>query len=479
MYRFNILLEITMKKIFLTAVLILTASSTFADTHNANCTQASIEAAITASQDGDTVAIGNGSCTFTSQVTVTKAITIMGNSTPSITNTLLTNSGGIFVFEMDQNTASKKWRINGSTFKGDAGVQITGSSKYSSAGGWRIDNCRFDNMTNCGIEVNGPTFGVIDHCTFYSSAGGNFTGVYIFGGPSVSDAGNTSWATGLTIGTADAVFIEDCTFTRVGSIGPKGYFDGRNGARVVFRYNTVTEWFSYVHDAQTGQTRGWMQTEMYNNTFQPDPTNGYSRAIWIKGGTGIIYDNTFYETGGGFSQNSPVLIGNYRSCVSGNPPGDPWDGWCNGTFTEKFCSNSNTYPRNCTQDSDCGTGGVCTQVDGNQSGKNGYPCRDQIGWTGGAVQTSSPMYFWNNIWTKAGKGNVTPDINSGGSCDIDYHPNHIKIGRDVFVATDKTDAISKGLNTYYPNYASYTYPHPLSRPSQSPSPPTNLRIIQQ
>jgi hypothetical protein len=106
---------------------------------------------------------------------------------------------------------------------------------------------------------------------------------------------------------------------------------------------------------------------------------------------------------------------------------------------------------------------------------SGYPCRDQIGRSGGATITSPqelyPAMEWDNLRT------------DNPSTDIDFHinpsanPSHaaaIQINRDFY------DDVVTGDNetgfVYAPTGFSYKplpYPHPLTQ--GLPSPPSNIR----
>ena len=72
---------------------------------------------------------------------------------------------------------NKKFRIANFTFTGAAGglygescaITVSGTSKYSSGGGWRVDHITFQNTGN-KVNVRGYTYGVVDHVYYLGVA---------------------------------------------------------------------------------------------------------------------------------------------------------------------------------------------------------------------------------------------------------------------------------------------------------------------
>jgi hypothetical protein len=373
-----------------------------ADTHTAtSCTQTAIQAAIDAASDGDTVIVPAGSCSFST--TLSKAITLQG---AGIGNTIFTG-GGI-------SCDTDGFRITGFSFEGTSGAygRIQLSGKCSEYNNWRIDHCRFS-LTYRAIRANGQ--GVIDHCIFEQSGGAT-----MIGGVLVHGGCETSWQRPAGIGTADAVYIEDCTFDW--SINENdSVVDGGFGGRVVFRYNTVIGTEFQVHGLCTCDKppdgRGNVKSEVYNNVFDAgDGSSCRNGAICIRGGTGVIFNNT----------------------ITGN--------WCGSTLLMK-------HYRAC--DSRCGSWGLCNgsnPLDGNLL-SNGYPCLDQIGrapdTNEDGIQESEPIYEWNNT-------------DNGSDVDLKKahcSTDHVLEGRDYYNDTQR------------PGYTPYPYPHPLVTGEEPPPPP--------
>jgi hypothetical protein len=401
----------------------------------ASCSGANVLTAINAAVDGDTVVIPScpGGVSWTTTITVTKGITIQG---AGIGTTVLLDDvskgtssacGGSNPMIMFTAASPKKWRLTALTIRGsipdsfqcNAGhVIVTGTSKA-----WRIDHVRLENQQTSGIRVYGDTWGLIDHSQFQGShQNGVIVGHGSWGGGSFGDG---SWAEQLYLGTEKAIYIEDCTFTDDSPIGA-GAFDAFDGARVVFRYNTAA--FIATHGTESsGRRRGVRSYEIYNNTF--DATGlGASvfTAIYLRGGTGVIHNNTFK---GDYS--SIINAQNFRDAN----PYNPW-GKCDGT----------------------------SLYDQNLPGQTGYPCLDQVGRSTGTLlsgvlptpvawplQALEPVYQWGN--TKNGAPN--PTIGAIG---------HIQANRDFI------------NNTVKPGYTPFPYPHPLTLSGPRPASPSNLRV---
>jgi hypothetical protein len=91
-----------------------------------------------------------------------------------------------------------------------------------------------------------------------------------------------------------AIFIEDCTFTGAGH-----QVLGHANAHTVVRHNTFNLWITHIiddhgpHYSAPGYLAGRL-LEIYDNTFNALPGAG-GKAIGIRGGSAIIYNNTFND----------------------------------------------------------------------------------------------------------------------------------------------------------------------------------------
>jgi hypothetical protein len=380
----------------------------------ASASQAHVQAAIDAASPGDTVQIPAGTGTWTSQMSISKGINLIGSGigvTTIVDDVPKGTPGSNRLMVVNVNSPAT-FRIAHFTLQGSATDPSRYNQGHIALGGtckaFRVDHIEFADMQTVGIRLSGDLIGVIDNNTFT----GDFQqGVFLshgsWGGQSYGDG---SWAEALSFGTGNAVYIEDNVFTELGAPFAAAALDALSGARVVFRSNLLTDTFIASHGTESGQReRSIRSFEIYDNDIQLTSGNTLDRAIYIRGGTGVIYDNRV--TG---SWNSLVSMQNFRDTGSYTP----W-GQCNG---------SSVY-------------------DGNTGG-GGYRCVDQPGagtsnLLSGATPASAPV------------GNVLDPIyiwdNTGGSYSIGVANSSANVdeNRDYYVGTSR------------PGYTPYTYPHPL------------------
>jgi hypothetical protein len=434
----------------------------------ASCSNASVQNAINVAVTGDTVLVPAGNCTWSSTVSWRgRGITLQG---AGIGQTNITDQGaGGAALDIEDTSAAAFVTVFGFTFIKSANhpngiIQIAGSQATL---GFRFHHNRILQASS-GSRGMGITtvYGLIDHVTFdVTASGGSIQSVSIWGSSSGTDGGFTPWSRPLTLGTNKAVYVEDCTFTY--SSQDEDSIDAYGGARLVVRRSTFNNITIGFHGTDSGDQRSAFSYEIYDNTFiNNSPTT--LRAATLRGGTGVIFNNTYGGTHGTWYG---VTMMNYRSC-----PGLSYGAWgtCDGTDWEigstdlsaqasrisstnggvKFCSVARDTL--CTTDATCTAinGGTCsTFFDG--SAANGYACRDQIGRT--HDQVLAPLYVWNN-------GKSAEPNDSGLTCGSGIN-TYITSGRDYY------------NNTQKPGYVAYTYPHPAGTGGVALSSPTNLRII--
>jgi len=362
-------------------------------------TQKEIQDKIDSANDGDTVLMPEGISTWTTKLDIpdNKELTIKG---AGYNKTIITSNMPNEVFDL--NSSGSRVTQIGFRLQNDNGYGISVRGD-----GWRIDHCSFMNSTANTIEgviavgysyENHPV-GVIDHCEFLD------TRVLVYGDASLF--AHKIWSEPLGLGTNNAMFVEDCTFTRTHG----NAIDSNYGGKYVFRYNNVNDAYIEAHSVQ-GNHRAARSWEIYNNTI-----NQINISMWVpvflRGGTGVVFDNTFT---GNWSADG-FALDNVRSC---NDLGDGgladgtslWDGTADGT---------------------------------------GYPARDQIGrstdqweWTDidpYPPQASDPAYCWNN------KDGSDDYVFFRHGCTESQ--NHIQENRDFY------------NNVTKPGYTPFTYPHPI------------------
>jgi len=401
-----------------------------------SCSQSAVSAAIWSASDGDTVTIPNCSNgqTWTTPLTITKAITLQG---AGIGNTVLldgVNSGPMLEFSVTGET--KSWRLTGIEFRGGGATKQWGFMLKMSGNSqsFQIDNCRFYNWadTNRAIGLYGDLRGVIYLNDFNN--GNKFTQALLIDHSDWNGYanGDGSWADNDNLGTGDFIFIEQNTFTGPTTVAYPASLDCYGGARVVFRYNTVNNDFVGTHGTEShGRGRGVRSFEFYNNTFNHSG-GAWFTAIYIRSGTGVIYNNLIKASPTSeFSR--AALLANYRSTQSFAI----W-GQCNGS----------------------------SGFDQNSGSPAGYACLDQPGrGKGNLMSGANPNAVWPNqalspiyVWGNSGYSSAQADSDSV----------HVALNRDYYVGTAK------------PGYTAYTYPHPLRSGGGSSTlidAPTGLKVI--
>jgi hypothetical protein len=405
-------------KIVIAIILCLIPTVAFSSTINsASCSSSDVNTAIGNAQSGDTVTVPAGTCAWSTLVNINKQITLQGNGTSSTH----ISSGNVAIAA--QNVTIKNLDLGATNVTVNAtNFRITGNV-FSGSGEM--------------IAVNDGYYGVIDNNSFTSTSPG-IEMIHVWGPID-------SWTTDHSMGGADNVFIEDNAFSGAG--GSSQCVQGSYNARIVFRYNNVSGMKFDMHGVQSNgyandpaKRCDWSYAinhsarhcEVYANSFSID-------TYWsmeLRGGTGVIYNNTFSITGGGTS----ILLREYCTGYS--------DGNCKG-------------------------GGVSQ----NYICPNDYPYYDQIG--RGKNQGSEPMYLWNNTANGNSVVGFTGDT---------INPDHIQFGgmpaqaAETFCmdggggpldgyaysaswAYGNVSAIIKENRDYYvsskPGYTPYTYPHPL------------------
>jgi hypothetical protein len=392
----------------------------------ASCHQRDVQAAIDAAGEGDTVQVPDGNCSWSSTVLIHKTIMLKGNGryavdgehhdvgTWPLTITLSGNTG----IEIDGD-AGEFIRVTGFQFLGTApgGTGGHGGAIYSPASNgadWRLDNSRFQLGGN-SVKSEG-NFGLIDHIYNFED-GCSPTGWIVVSDLRADWMGNGAFTEPVGFGGPNFLFIEDSTFWKHCTDGVASPFvtDAQAGGKYVFRHNHVHHAATGWHGTESGAPeRGGYAFEVYENEYYwPIPNNRYHTAIFHRGGTALVHNNT---------------ATNYQAL---------WKSWVHRATRE------------------WGRFGQCdgTQVhDGNAgfADSPGYPCLDQVG-RGKASGTEldqiqpqeiSKVHIWNNTL-----------INTGAVSH--NNPTYVVEGRDYEVSSDDS-AKPEG-------YTPYPYPHPLTQ----------------
>jgi len=255
--------------------------------------------AIGSAVDGDTVIIPAGTATWTSQLAITKAITLMGKTTTdslagtAVDQTIiqynLTNSTPLIAVK---SVLGKSYRISGFTFRSISTVPsangfivLLGQSQAV-----RLDNCHFALTTTPAqaqcIRVAGGVYGVADHNVI--EQGRTQTFGFYNGNPSADTFGNTTWSQPTAWGSSQFFFVED-NYVKNVSNSFIGMTDGDSGCRFVIRHNHCYSVHIANHGTE-GAARGGRAMEIYGNDFHNafgDIPGG------IRSGCLLFYSNTW------------------------------------------------------------------------------------------------------------------------------------------------------------------------------------------
>lgn len=409
--------------LMLFAPLFLVSQGEAATQTAATCSQSNVQSAINAANDGDTVLIPAGNCTWTASVqTNNKRINLQGaGPTKTVITVASCTNPGLAV----TSSAGKTITIGGIKFTGsayDAGlIQISGTVKD-----FRITNCSFDwSTTSCSsgwhddaaIFIKGTANGVIDHSTFAPSNSQTYrSAVKIF-----ADSASNAYARPSALGTANSVYLEDNVFTQPAYAGWTHAVWAQQGGSYVFRRNTLTNWGIDMHGECSWQAG--REFEVYDNHWIATTDFG-NKPFVIRGGTGVVYNNTY-------TSNGHRLEGE-------------------GLRMMEVDSGST-----------CSAGGYCHACD--------YPALHQIG--RGTNNALDPLYTWNNkldgrYWILSDTNGWWPNTGDSACCSI-LPSQMTQAGRDYYSSE----------NTPKPGYKAYTYPHPLTvAGAKKPNAPGSLRV---
>ena len=290
----------------------------------ASASLANVTSAYALCSDGDILSVPAGTATWTTTLTINKAIQLIG---AGIDQTIITDGTGnnlqLIVWGTTSNTFS---RLSGFTFQGPGGGDAnTGAIAIEgTCHAFRLDHCKFDSLDKYAIFNHSWIYGVIDHCQFLNCTASLEVKMENYGG---GDYGDGSWADADNWGTTNALYVEDCSFWNNGGL------DGCDGARVVWRYNHITNNAIASHGTESsGRERSFRLLECYQNTFSW-PTNSvgthWADAVYIRGGTAVIFSNLI--TGG--IQRVSFMVA-YRGWNS------PWPVWGNVNPLNHWDTNS-------------------------------------------------------------------------------------------------------------------------------------------
>ena len=386
------------------------------------CSQSDTVAAITAASSGGTVVIPPGNCSWTS-VSLNKALTFEGTG-QGITN--IDVSVGNPVFTITKQSAAVT-RITDFTFTATNNavnlphpILVQGSWPGGQPVIFQRDTFTCSTATMIDIYLAG---GVIFSQIIFNGLWNDFL-------MAIKDLTNvSSWTTADSMGTSDStglknIYIEDSVFNG----GSNGIIDCDDNCRVVMRYNSFIESGGFNSHGEDSSQYGMRHFEIYNNSFTfPDTTctNGSSslsninQYIWIRGATGVIYNNSFANLTSSCWGDKPEVKINIRGAEDDRPQG------------------------------------TCGQVS--------YPVPHQLGQNhNGSALFTDPIYIWGN----SGTATVNSGWGWGNPCSFNW-TTFFQYGRDGLITGNPSCSSTGctvnaiGTSTAKPGWTPYTYPHPL------------------
>lgn len=282
------------------------------------------------------------------RIVVPVGVTLSGDpDVPTILDMAVDSPGGAGDYTTALIWLNSSATVRSLTINGPDAVNKIAIRTVNYANDWAVIDVNYNQYLTRNsyfVMVNYATRGLIARCSIVGGAGNS---ELIYGrGP------DDAWNVPHTMGTADNVFIEDCTYNGQGYI-----CDGNANARFVVRHCTaISNSKADGHGVWTNTpARGVRHMEIYNNTWQ---NTGNGPAIELRGGGGRVFNNTSTVASGATATH--LLLTEYGVTNS-----------THGNFPD-----------------------YQTPAD--------YPIRDQIGrgkystlndWT---TATSEPVYLWGN-----------------------------------------------------------------------------------
>jgi hypothetical protein len=512
------------------AVLLFAASGAAqaaATINAASPSRADVVTAINSAVDGDTVIIPAGTGTdWTTKLTVTKGITIIGQTTTNSDNgttsdqTIIVDNldrgapGGQPFFDCTTNTG-QSLRISGITFTGVGGSSTTmfnGAITFKGTSDQvRIDHCHFTGgLAHLNfIAVYSTIYGVADHIVI-DQLGSQLGQSRAFNG---TGYGDLEFSQPAGWGTNKFFFMEDCYINNTnGANSGSGGWDSSEGGKYVVRHCHLYDVEILNHGTEDGRGRGGRAIEDYNNDYH---WSYLTVMDGIRSGSMIAHDNTFvgtqplgygtqtYRLAFGFTTgtwkgasgdnawdynateadgthvdgHSPYLFdsGTFTSGTTGNTLIDSTKTWTTNQWTgyevKKTSDGSTAYIRSNTST----TLTVNQWHDQGFASGQGYQIHkalvaiDQPGsGAGDLIAGPTPTPAWLH---QVREGSYSwNNIYSPGGVHINWYPavNNPPLQEGVDYFSD----------TPMPGYTPYTYPHPLvSGGGHGPQAPGDLHIV--
>jgi len=455
-----------------------------------------VNACVSASTYGDTISVpaGSGSVTWSSQLVITKGITLQGAGAGNLTITG-TYADYLISYEPDSTSISNdtKFRLTGFTFNtgSNPSIKIYNPSFTTIINNIIIDNNVITNTTDKAIEIYGMINGVI----YQNTIGTGELSIEFTG------RNQAEWEhRGYYPGTAGAMYIEDNSITNTNNQTQMiGWAGGGIG---IVRYNTLyhtgdnsTQSLFDMHgNLDASGNYGTIAAEIYGNKLVKTYPNNYDSYFYQRGGAALFffnYSNGTYNDGllGAYIHPYEEIMDSCHPTTGSYPSGNNQVTGQPQKVNNSYYWNNRTSDRlinvrsTATDDSiNCCYGDLCT-YDVN------FVCTS----CGANLRIKQDREFFKfntsfNGTSGVGCGTLanrpatcSPGDGSGPGY---WATNQSCSDLAGMVGTNPTTPISGTLykctatNTWTSYYTPYTYPHPLRNEIDTtpPASPTGLTV---
>lgn len=410
------------------------------NTYLTDGSQADVQAAINAAPDNGsaTVQIPNGTYSWSNGITINKSIALAGADATGVTINNQVASGNLISASAGSNGHINIYQLkfvqvanNG----GGAGFILSASRTESTSFTVLVHDCVFDDSQIYNYSVVCNSNGIVFwNDTFIGS------GNYGLGGISMVVNGDYSyWNTPDYLGAQDSsglfnTYVEDCTFSEC----PTACINGDENSRIVIRDNTIQNSTVSGHGQETSP-HGAKAFEIYENTFvfnaSAPAANSMQNWIFIRGGTGVIYNNSMDQ----IPYKGSICL-NVFSITRGMNDG--------GSQNGSFCPLNYPAPRQ------TGWGWSASSSAYWGIGDDTDPSRLVGGTSPGVFAPDGtgaildPLYIWGNTGYY-GDATFTQTYTPDNCKNNQTIGAYLQQGRDYYVGVAK------------PGWSAYTYPHPL------------------
>jgi hypothetical protein len=267
-------------------------------------------------EGGGTLVLPEGTVTHSDRLRIPDGITIMGQGK----GRTIINNAYFFISTRFYGNLNRSFRIAGMTLAQDSVIELDSVTNF------RIDHMRIEKIGGIAIRITNSTSGLIDHSEIDAT---NY-GVAISFGSGAQYSIDWVTDTSSLLGGSEAIFLENNDFWNYHHA-----IVGHSNAHYVARYNNFNggETLSghaidahgpgYTDTGTDPENTGTRLVEAYNNKLigNLDNTDVLWKAVAIRGGSAVIFDNEFINYRNGIVL---TLEGDADDYNPGNFPHDIW-----------------------------------------------------------------------------------------------------------------------------------------------------------